>query len=110
MGDIFIYSSNSFGYIINTEIHLVFPVAAQKVPSYMGRQNVLQQNPIEVLHGFDLFTLPFELVPPQEVQPTVIFILLQEDTETLVSFTRSTQCQRYRRNLRQNQGARRLLM
>ena len=61
--------------------HLIFPVASQEVFGDVRRQNVLQQNPVEVLHGFDLLTLPLELVPPQEVQPTVIFILLQEDTE-----------------------------
>ncbi len=62
-------------------IHLIFPVASQEVFGNMSRQNVLQQDTVEVLHGFDLFALPLELVPPQEVQPTVIFILLQEDTE-----------------------------
>lgn len=65
----------------STSIHLIFPVASQEVFSDMCRQNVLQQNPVEVLHGFDLLALPLELVPPQEVQPTVIFILLQKDTE-----------------------------
>lgn len=47
----------------------------------MSRQDVLQQNAVEVLHGLDLLALLLELVLPQEVQPTVIFSLLQEDTE-----------------------------
>jgi len=64
-----------------TPFHLIFPVASQEVFGDVGGQHVLQQNPVEVLHGLDLFALPLELVPPQEVQPTVIFILLQEDTE-----------------------------
>lgn len=61
--------------------HLVLPVAAQKVLGHVGGQDVLQQDPVEVLHGFDLLALPLELVPPQEVQPAVILVLLQEDTE-----------------------------
>lgn len=61
-------------------IHLIFPVASQKMLGDVCRQDVLQQNSVEVLHGFDLLTFPLKLVPPQEVQPTVIFVLLQEDT------------------------------
>lgn len=56
-------------------------MAAQKVLGHVRRQDILQQNPVEVLHGFDLLALSLEFVSPQEVQPTVIFILLQEDTE-----------------------------
>lgn len=65
----------------NAGVYLVFPVTAQKVLGHVRGQDVLQQNPVEVLHGFDLLALPLELVSPQKVQPTVIFILLQEDTE-----------------------------
>lgn len=48
---------------------------------HVSRQDVLQQNTVEVLHGLDLLALLLKLVLPQEVQPTVIFSLLQEDTE-----------------------------
>lgn len=61
--------------------HLVLPVSGQEVFCHVSRQDVLQQNAVEVLHGLDLLTLLLELVLPQEVQPTVIFSLLQEDTE-----------------------------
>jgi len=47
----------------------------------MGWQNILQQNAIEIFHGFYFLTFLLEFVLPQEIQPTVIFILLQEDTE-----------------------------
>lgn len=62
-------------------VHLIFPVASQEVLGHVRREDVLQQNPVQVLHGFNFLTLPLELVPPQEVQPTVILVLLEEDEE-----------------------------
>ena len=61
---------------INDRCHLVLPVACQEVLGHVRGQNVLQQHAVQVLHGLDLLTLTLELVPPQEVQPTVVFILL----------------------------------
>lgn len=47
--------------------HLILPVASQKVFCNMCRQDVLQQNPVEVFHSFNLLTLLLELVFPEEV-------------------------------------------
>lgn len=70
------------GYLMITMgSHLVLPISCQEVFCHMRRQDVLQQDTVEVLHGLNLFTLLLELILPQEVQPTVIFSLLQEDTE-----------------------------
>lgn len=47
--------------------HLVLPVSSQEMLRHVGRKNVLQQHTVQVLHGLDFLTLPFELVLPQEV-------------------------------------------
>lgn len=54
----------------NVEIassYLVLPVACQEMLRHMCRQDVLQQNPVEVLHRFDLLALLLKLVLPQKV-------------------------------------------
>lgn len=50
-----------------TSSYLVLPVARQEMLRHMCRQDVLQQNPVEVLHRFDLLALLLKLVLPQEV-------------------------------------------
>lgn len=51
----------------NKRPNLILPVACQEVFSDVCRQDVLQQDPVEVLHGFNLLALFLELVLPQEV-------------------------------------------
>lgn len=47
--------------------HLILPVACQEMFCNVCRQDILQQNPVEVFHGFNLLTLLLELVLPQKV-------------------------------------------
>lgn len=47
--------------------NLILPVACQEVFCDVCRQDILQQNPVEILHGFNLLALFLELVLPQKV-------------------------------------------
>lgn len=46
---------------------LILQVSRQEVFSYVGWKHILQKHSVQVLHGFNLLPLFFELVLPQEV-------------------------------------------
>lgn len=46
---------------------LILQVPGQEMFGHVSRQHVLQQQPVQILHGLNLLTLFFELVLPQEI-------------------------------------------
>lgn len=61
--------------MVSFRAHLIAPVLTDELLGYVGRKHVLQQDPVEVLHRFNLFPFFLEFFFPEEIQSAVILVL-----------------------------------